>query len=98
MASLKGSSERHVSELTRMLTAFAAAVGPQTPLPNVSRRHCEEYLLAVQSRRCMPRRLVAYHRVLAAFFNWLVLTRERLAVSPMKKVPKPAVPQDQPPR
>src|SRR5262249_31454632 len=45
-------------------------------------------------KECKPNTLKAYHRVLDAFFNWCV-TEERLELSPMKRVPKPKLVQEQ---
>jgi integrase/recombinase XerD len=51
-------------------------------------------LRGVQDRGCKPNTQIPYFRTLEAFFNWLVAD-ERLTQSPMDRVPKPRVSQDQ---
>jgi site-specific recombinase XerD len=77
-----------------MLAAFAEAATPGKPLAQVSRADCEGFLRRFQELGRKPNTLKAYHRVLDAFFHWLV-EEERLAETPMKRVPKPKLPQEQ---
>jgi site-specific recombinase XerD len=91
---LRGSSARHRGDISRMLAAFAAACGPEKAIAQVTRSDCEAFLQRFQERGCRPNTQKAYHRVLDAFFRWLV-NEERLAESPMKRVPKPQLPQEQ---
>lgn len=48
----------------------------------------------MQERGCKSNTQIAYFRTLEAFFNWL-LAENRLTVSPMDRVPKPRVTQEQ---
>jgi len=91
---LRGSSARHQQDLQRMLAAFVTACGPGKPLDQVTRADCEGFLRPFQERGCRPNTVKAYHRVLDAFFHWTV-SEERLAETPMKRVPKPKLPQEQ---
>lgn len=91
---LRGSSTRHRGDITRMLGVFVSAVGAEREITAVERRDCEAFLRQFQERGCKPNTLKAYHRVVDAFFNWLI-AEERLAVSPMKRVPRPQVPDEQ---
>jgi integrase/recombinase XerD len=91
---LRGSSARHQGDLKRMLTAFTAAAGAERPAAVITRADCEAFLRHFQERGCKPNTLKAYHRVLDAFFRWLV-EEERLADSPMRRVPKPKLPKEQ---
>jgi site-specific recombinase XerD len=91
---LRGSSLRHRQDIRRMLLAFAAAVDPERPVDQVTREDCTALLRNIQERGSKPNTLKTYHRVLDAFFNWL-LQEERLQDSPMKRVPKPKLPQEQ---
>jgi site-specific recombinase XerD len=60
----------------------------------VTREQCATFLRGIQDRECKPSTLKAYHRVVDAFFTWCV-AEERLEVSPMKRVPKPKLVQEQ---
>lgn len=91
---LRGSSTRHRGDIGRMLTAFATASGPDRPIAGITRSDCERFLQGFQERQCKPNTLKAYHRVLDAFFRWLI-NEERLQATPMKRVPKPKLPQEQ---
>jgi integrase/recombinase XerD len=51
-------------------------------------------LRTLQERGRKPNTVFGCYRTLEAFFKWLV-AEERLAVSPMDRVPKPRVPQEQ---
>ena len=90
---LRGSSARHRKDVSRMLAAFTEVAGAGTPVEKVRREECASFLRTIQDRGLQPNTVKAYHRVLDAFFNWL-LAEERLEVSPMKRVPKPKLPQE----
>jgi len=92
--SLRGSSARHRTDIERMLQAFAAVAGPERLIDEVTREDCSRFLRRYQERCCKPSTLKAYHRVLDAFFTWL-LQEEQLSISPMKRVPKPKLLQEQ---
>lgn len=91
---LRGSSLRHQEDLRRMLAAFADAAGAERPVAQIARADCERFLRGYQERGCKPNTVKAYHRVLDAFFRWLV-AEERLTDTPMRRVPKPKLPQEQ---
>lgn len=90
---LRGSSARHRDDLKRILRAFLESVGGDAQIQAVSRPACESFLQSFRERGCKPNTLKAYHRVLDAFFNWL-LEEERIETSPMKRVPKPKLPDE----
>jgi integrase/recombinase XerD len=76
-----------------MLQVFLAHAGPERRLDDIVRADCETFLATFQDRGCKPNTLKAYHRVLDALFNRLV-AEEQLTTSPMKRVPKPRVPDE----
>ena len=92
--SLRGSTAKHRLEVGRRLRTFAATLGPDVPLDAIKRDHCTAVLRDLQDRGRKPNTVIAYYRILEAFFNWVV-AEERLAVSPMDRVPKPKAPTEQ---
>ena len=91
---LRGSSKRHRTDIRRELLRFAATLDSDLPIDQVTREHCTAYLRSFQERECKPNTVKAYHRILDAFFRWCV-EEERIDVSPMKRVPKPKLTQEQ---
>jgi site-specific recombinase XerD len=91
---LCGSSKRHRTDIKRELLRFAATLETEVPIDQVTREHCTAFLRSFQERECKPNTVKAYHRILDAFFRWCV-EEERLDASPMKRVPKPKVVQEQ---
>jgi site-specific recombinase XerD len=91
---LRGSTAGHRKDIGRRLRSFAATLDPEIPLEAVSRDHCTALLREVQDRGRKPNTQLAYFRTLEAFFNWLVAD-ERLSKSPMDRVPKPKVSDEQ---
>jgi site-specific recombinase XerD len=92
--SLKGSSRSHRNDVESRLGAFADTLDAQVALRDISRDHCTAILRTLQEKGRKPNTVFAYYRVLEAFFNWLV-AEDRLATSPMDRVPKPKVPLEQ---
>lgn len=91
---LRGSTAKHRTNVGHRLRAFAATLGPDLPLEAVRREHCTAPLRQLQERGRKPNTVFACYRVLEAFFNWL-MEEERIAISPMDRVPKPKVPLEQ---
>jgi site-specific recombinase XerD len=91
---LRGSSKRHRTDIKRELLRFVATLPEDLPIDQVTREHCTNYLRDFQERGCKPLTVKAYHRILDAFFRWC-LEEERIDESPMKRVPKPKVAQEQ---
>jgi integrase/recombinase XerD len=91
---LRGLSMRHRRDIKRELARFAEWVGVDIPLDEVTRERCITYLRSYQERGCKPLTVKAHHRILDAFFTWCVYD-ERLEASPMRRVPKPKVTQEQ---
>lgn len=91
---LRGSSKRHRTDIKRELLRFLATLPEDPPIDQVTREHCTDYLRSFQERGCKPLTVKAYHRILDAFFRWC-LEEERIDESPMKRVPKPRVAQEQ---
>jgi site-specific recombinase XerD len=90
---LCGSSKRHRYDIKRELLRFAATIGTDLPIDQVTREHCNAFLYSFQERDCKPNTVKAYHRILDAFFRWCV-EEERIDASPMRRVPKPKVTQE----
>jgi site-specific recombinase XerD len=80
--------------IKRELLRFLATLPDDPPVDQVTREHCTDYLRDFQERGCKPLTVKAYHRILDAFFRWC-LEEERIDESPMKRVPKPKVAQEQ---
>jgi site-specific recombinase XerD len=91
---LRGSSRRHRADIKRELLRFAATLDADPPIDQVTRENCTAFLRGFQERECKPNTVKAYHRILDAFFRWCV-EEERIDASPMKRVPKPKVVQEQ---
>jgi integrase/recombinase XerD len=91
---LRASSTRHRGDIKRMLRRFGDAVGNDRPLDGISREDCASFLRVIQDQGSKPSTLKAYHRVIDAFFHWCV-EEERLESSPMRRVPKPKLVQEQ---
>ncbi|MFN3650239.1 MAG: tyrosine-type recombinase/integrase [Armatimonadota bacterium] len=92
--SLRGSSQCHQSDLRRTLRVFSDRAGADRPIEQLTRADCEALLKSARDRGLKPNTLKAYHRVLDAFFHWLV-AEERLEETPMRRVPKPQLPREQ---
>ena len=71
-------------DVRRMLLAFASRVRPDRAIGEVTRFACEAFLRTYQERGSKPNTVAAYHRVLDAFFHWLVV-EELLEASPMRR-------------
>jgi site-specific recombinase XerD len=91
---LRGSSRRHRTDLKRELLRFAATLDSDLPIDQVTRENCTAYLRSFQERECKANTVKAYHRILDAFFRWCV-EEERIDASPMRRVPKPKLVQEQ---
>lgn len=92
--SLRGSSTQHQRDTRQRLLALSELLPEDASVSDVTRAHCISLLRQLQRDGRKPSTQVAYYRVLDAFFHWL-MDEGYLTESPMRRVPKPKLPQEQ---